>query len=233
MPRSHRLGLIVPSSNTVAEQDFVRLLPPKVSVHTARMHLAETTASAERVMLDVHAPRAAEDLGTLKPDAVVFACTSGGALLGVDGERRLEEELSRLTGSPLVSTNAAVAQCLGRVGVRRIAVVTAYIDELNKDIEATLRHRGFEVAGITGLGITDNFSIASVSPEEIVEFTLAAVGEFDQFETVFISCTNLRAAEVADQLVATLGVPVITSNLAAIDAALARLGAPGLEIGVP
>jgi maleate isomerase len=37
-----------PSSNTTIEADFMRILPTGVTVHTARMFLAETTAEAER-----------------------------------------------------------------------------------------------------------------------------------------------------------------------------------------
>jgi maleate isomerase len=232
MDERRRLGLIVPSSNNVAEQDFARLLPTEVSLHTARMYLAETRASAERRMLERHAPRAAEDLGTVKPDAVVFSCTSAGALLGVDGEDRLEEDLGRLAGSPLVSTNASVAERLAALGVRRLGVVTAYIEELNREIVATLRDRGFEVARITGMGITDNFAIGVVTPEEIVQFTLDSMDGLE-VDAVLVSCTNLRAAEVADGLAARLGVPVVTSNLAAIESALARLELPPLGVGLP
>ncbi|HEX5512200.1 MAG TPA: hypothetical protein VFX41_10835, partial [Actinomycetales bacterium] len=220
-----RLGLIVPSSNTAAERDFRRLMPAEVQVHSARMYLAETTAAAERVMLDDHAPQAAKDLGTLKPELLVFSCTSAGALLGIQGEQRLESDLGRWSGADVVSTNAAVAARLTALGLKRIAVVTAYVDELNREIEATLRGRGLDVALIRGMGITDNYSIALVSPEEIVEFASDAVAGVGA-DGVFISCTNLRAAEAADQVAARLGKPVVTSNLAAADEALRRMGLP-------
>ncbi len=35
---------IVPSSNSAVETDFVRALPAGVTVHAARIYLAETTA---------------------------------------------------------------------------------------------------------------------------------------------------------------------------------------------
>jgi maleate isomerase len=232
MDAPRRLGLIVPSSNTAAERDFRRLMPAEVTVHSARMYLAETTAAAERVMLDDHAPQAAKDLGTLKPELLVFSCTSAGALLGIDGERDLEENLHRWSGAEVVSTNAAVAARLTSLGLRRIAVVTAYVDELNREIEATLRGRGLDVAVIRGMGITDNYSIALVSPGEIAEFAEAAVADVDA-DGVFISCTNLRAAEAADQLATRLGKPVVTSNLAAADEALRRMGLPTTGVGMP
>ena len=229
-----RLGLIVPSSNTAAERDFRRLLPADVEVHAARMYLAETSAAAEHGMLEQHAPRAAKDLGTLKPELVVFSCTSAGALLGIDGEEVLEQNLGMWSGAPIVSTNASVAWRLGTLGLKRIVVVTAYIDELNREIAATLHGRGFDVATISGMGITDNYSIALVSPDEIVDLAERTVREAGaDVDGVFISCTNLRAAEAAGPLSSRIGLPVVTSNVAAIDSALSRLGRPVTGVGLP
>lgn len=218
----HRLGLIVPSSNTVAERDFSATLPDGVTLHTARMLLEETTAAAEREMLAVYAPRAAVDLGTARCDVVVFSCTSAGALIGTEGERRLVADLGRLAGAEVVSTNAAVAERLGSIGARRIAVITAYVDELNAGIASTLAERGFEVVEIHGMGITENFAIAEVEPDQIVEFARKSVRARD-VDAVFVSCTNLQAVASREALQAEFGVPVVTSNSAALDVALARM----------
>src|SRR5215211_7420942 len=129
MPDRRRLGIIVPSSNTVAEVDFVRAAPPDVTIHVARMYLAETTAQAERRMLNDHLPQAAIDLGSAHPDVVVFSCTSAAAILGGEGEVALMEGLSRDTGAPVVSTNTAVAENLARHG-STVAILTPYNDEL-------------------------------------------------------------------------------------------------------
>lgn len=232
MADAKRLGLIVPSSNTAAERDFHRLMPAQVELHTARMYLAVTTVAGERVMLDAHAPQAAADLGTLNPDVVVFSCTSAGALLGVEGESALEQDLGRRAGAPIVSTNAAVAWRLRQLGVRRLAVATAYLDELNQGIEATLTERGFEVCAIKGMGITDNFAIGLVSHQDIVDFAAAVAGSA-KVDGLFVSCTNLRSVEAVEELTERLGIPVVTSNLAAAEAALDRLGLPGTGLGTP
>jgi len=74
---STRVGLIVPSSNTVAEVDFYRRLPPDSTVHTARMYLEETTPEGESAMLDEHLPTAVGDVTTARPDVVLFAYQRG------------------------------------------------------------------------------------------------------------------------------------------------------------
>lgn len=225
-----RIGVIVPSSNTVVETDFARAQIEGATVHTARMFLDVTTAAAEREMLDVHAPRAATDLGTARCDVIAFACTSAGALIGLDGEERLVQRLSEESGCTVVSTNEAVSQRLRQLGATRVAVITAYIDELNRGIKSTLEERGIEVSEIHGMGITDNFAIAEVSPQQIVDFAVRSVQD-RQIDALFVSCTNLQAMEAMPELSAAFGVPVVTSNSATIDAVLAAVR--GADAAVP
>src|SRR5215475_2397859 len=165
-----RVGVIVPSSNTTVEADFMRALPASVTVHAARMFLAETTAEAERRMIFDHMPIAVTDLATLRPHVVAFACTSAGAVLGADGEAKMIGNIARETGATVVSTNDAVGRAIERQGKKRIAVLTPYVDELNQAIQAGLEHRDLTVVHMAGLGITENFSIGNVTPGEIVAF---------------------------------------------------------------
>ena len=79
-----------------------------------------------------------------------------------------------------------------------------------------------EVVRIAGLGMTENFEIARVAPERIVEFAAEILGGLD-IELAFVSCTNLRAMEAIPDLSARLGLPVITSNQAVLSAAIERV----------
>jgi maleate isomerase len=133
------IGVIVPSSNTTVEADFMRALPAGITVHAARMFLAETTAEAERGMIYDHVPIAVTDLATLRPHVVAFACTSGGAVLGTDGEAALIASIARETAAPVVSTNDAVGRAIETLGKRRVALLTPYIDEGYRSLRTTAR----------------------------------------------------------------------------------------------
>jgi maleate isomerase len=206
---STRVGLIVPSSNTVAEVDFYRSLPTTCTLHTARMYLEETTPEGESVMLDEHLPATAADV-------VVFACTSAGALRGNAYEADLIERLSAKMGAETISVAAAVRCVLRERGARRVGVVTPYIESLNQRIATSLETDGFEVTAIHGLGITENFAIAAVEPERIGGFALETLAG-QELDLVFLSCTNFRALEAREQIERALGVPVVTSNSAALE----------------
>ncbi len=217
-----RIGLIVPSSNTVAEVDFYRGVPPSVTVHTARMHLVETTVAGERAMLETYLPQAVTDVASARPDVVAFACTSAGALLGADGEVRLIAQLRERCRCPVVSTNDAVGTCIERRSASRVAVITPYIEELNERIRSGLERRGLEVVKVAGMGLTENFAIARVLPEEILAFTVQSL-DGERFDLIFVSCTNLRGMEARPALEASLQVPVVTSNQATLEMTLEEL----------
>ncbi len=227
--RPTRVGLMIPSSNTMMEVDFHRDLPPGTSLHTARMFMEDTTPAGESRMLDEFALPAARDLGTARPDVVVFGCTSAGALRGNDYDTELCGRISELTGAPTVSTIGAVRAAIAGSGAASIGVITPYVDELNEKIRDSLDAGGRQVAAITGLGITDNFAIAEVGHDDIVTFAVAALGQLAAdgiIDLVFASCTNFGAMAARAAIAERLGLPVVTSNQAVLAAAVARLRSP-------
>lgn len=217
-----RLGLLLPSSNTVMEPDFYRHVPLHVTVHTARMFLEDVTVAAEERMLDEFTMPAARELATVKPDVMVYGCTSAGALRGNATDARLCGEIQAMTCVPTVSVIASVREALRAAGARRVAVLTPYADPINRRVRASLEEDGFEVAALVGLGITSNLEIGAVEPDRIVELVIHGLKDVAA-DAVFVSCTNFRAMEALDLLRAEFTVPVITSNQAALEAAFSRL----------
>ncbi len=218
-----RVGVIVPSTNTLVEIDFHGAVPDGVSVHSARMRLDDTTVEGERRMIEEFLPGAAQDLATARPDVVALACTSAGASMGPDAEARVVAELEQVTGAPVVSTNSAVHAELRRVGARRVAAITPYVDELVEPIRAGIVRAGFDVPVAAGMGIRDPFAICEVTEDELLEFTDEQLRD-GGCDTLFISCTNLPAMRLRGLLGERYGLPVVTSNQATIDGALAVLG---------
>lgn len=212
-----RVGLIVPSSNTTMEVDFYNHLEEKATVHIARMYLDTTTKEAEEVMVRESTPEAADMIRTLYPHVTVFGCTSGGSLFGLDYDRKIAKDLTEWTGAgKTVTVLGAVSEQLQHVGVKRIAVFTPYIDELNETIKSCLEEDGIEVLSIQGMGITVNFDIGVVTPEEILAFAKERYKDPDA-DALFFSCTNMRAMDAVPILEKEFGKPIVTSNQAAVE----------------
>jgi len=215
---SWRIGLLIPSSNTVMEVDFVRNLAHDTTVHTGRMYMVETTVAGEERMLDEFAMPAAEAVGTALPHVVVFGCTSAGALRGKQYDAELCKRIGSVTNATPVSVIASVNQALRDTRASRVAVITPYVDELNQRIKASVEAEGIEVTSMHGMGITKNFDIAQVTPDEIVDFVRQRIGARVNAEALFISCTNFNAMSALSALRMIYEVPMVTSNLAAIQA---------------
>ena len=213
-----RIGLLVPSSNTVMENDLHQALPKsRYTVHTARMYLEETTAAAEREMVEEFAPGAAELLGTLYPDLLVFGCTSAGSLGGPSYDREICQRLGEHAGCPGMGVISSVAEALNRRELRRLAVLTPYAEELTRSVQRSLEGQGFEAVTARGMGIDVNFELARPSPADIVAFAKESLNGTEA-DGVFVSCTNFRAFEALPSLEKELSLPVVTSNSAVLEA---------------
>jgi len=220
--RSHRVGLLIPSSNTMMEPDFIRGLPAGTTLHTGRMFMEDTTPAAEYRMLDEFALPAARDVGTARPDVIVFGCTSAGALRGNKYDTELCSRISDIAGAPAVSTIRSVREAIAASGASRVGVITPYIDELNEKIKESIEADGIEVVRIAGLGMTENFQIAQVPIGDIIEFAVASLQGLD-IELVFASCTNFGAVQAIPAIAERFGLPVISSNQAVLDATVRQL----------
>ncbi|MEM2077565.1 MAG: aspartate/glutamate racemase family protein [Sulfolobales archaeon] len=219
-----RIGLIVPSSNTTMEPEFWRMAPEGVSIHASRVRLSEVTPEALKQMSS-EAVRAAEELTTAEVDVIVYGCTSGSLLEGVKWEESLRREIESRVGVKTVTTAQAVAEALRTLGLKRVAVATPYIEEINAREKAFLESVGFTVVRIRGLGIVKNTEIGKQPTwvayrlaKEVVREAKSAV------DGVFISCTNFRTLEVVGVLEEELGLPVVSSNTASMWLALRTAG---------
>ena len=223
VPAGQRVGLIVPSTNTVMEPDLYRHLPDHVSVHSSRMLLeGSVTIEAEELMLDVYLPECARQIGTLQPDVVVFGCTSAGALRGPAYEQELAMELSNATGAPTVTIMGAVVEELRRRQVTSVAVLTPYSEEINGTIKDSLESSGFTIPYVNGMDIRGAFNIAAVTHEEIVAYAREELKDVAT-DCLFFSCANLRSVDVLQELEEAAGRPVVTSNQAVLESVRRQL----------
>ena len=211
-----RVGLIVPSSNTVMEPDFHRHIGQECVISTTRILLENVTRDAEVRMLEDDLPKAVELIRTTAPDVVVFGCTSAGALGTLAHDEGIGEMIEKGTGARAVTVLGAVLERLRAIGPRKVAVFTPYIQDLTDGVASSLAEAGYPPVKSAGMGIRANLEIGRVSPTEIVSFVESQI-EGCAPDCIFLSCTNWRAIEAIEPLRRKLSIPVVTSNQAAID----------------
>src|SRR5262249_21704991 len=133
-----RVGLIVPSSNRMVEQEMARFFPAGVALHVARLRMT----GPHHVPLDALLPRIEEATRTLtdaKCDVIAFHCTATSMEEGMAGEERVLAAVAR-AGSPRVtSTATAIRRAFDALGARRIVLVTPYSAQTTEEEAEFLR----------------------------------------------------------------------------------------------
>jgi maleate isomerase len=224
MEERRRLGLLVPSSDIVMENDLWRRLPPSSMLHVARMYLATTTVAGEERMLDEELAPAARRLASVRPELALFGCTSAAALRGLDGDEAIARLVEEICGCPCITVVQAAFQEIRDAHPQHLLLVTPYIEELNERMQATFREAGLPVTAAVGMGLDDDLDIGAVAPQQIREFVVSAARDTTPTpECIFISCTTFRAFEAAGEIEQQLGIPVVTSNLGVHRAILRHL----------
>lgn len=226
--QSARLGLIVPTTNTVNEAEWHRAAPPGVSVHTARMRLhLDTTSERGRRALETELASTARTLADADVDVIAYGCTAGSMTLPLDGIPGL---IQAAVSTPGVATAPAIVHALRALGARRIAVATPYDDRLNAHEEEFLTACGLEVLRIAGIGFGaggrhEYRRIHLLQAAEVRALAMRVTGA--DMDALVLSCTDLPTLDVHEALEAELDRPVVSSNQATLWLALSRAGHAG------
>ncbi len=226
--RRGRIGLMVPTGNSVMEPEFHRMAPDGVSTHANRVYLKDVTPGSLAGMAD-HAAESARGLAAIRIGVLAFGCTSGSFIGGKGTDARLIKIIEEATGIPATTTTTAVLRALELLGVRRIALATPYTEEVTGLEARFLADHGFEVTRARGGGLVEVADMQECGPE--VAYARAREVDDDRAEAVFISCTGFRSIEVIEKLEAELGKPVISSNQASLAECLRVLGVAEAQPG--
>lgn len=233
----HRIGLIVPSTNTVCEMDFHRLAPKGVSVHTGRMMIMEEVKGPvdwskpmdwERIHQRMHERCAtvAQEIATARVNMIVFGCTSGSFIKGPGGDEEIslmiEEAVLPVCGKiPVITISTAVLEALEALKIKKVSVATPYIERGNEQEKMFLEGNGFKVVDIKGLGLETFGEYARQGPQVI--YDLAKKVNKKDADGIFISCADFRALDVIEVLERDLRKPVVSSNQISIWLSLKKL----------
>src|SRR5262249_14799846 len=120
-----RIGLIIPSSNRMVEQEMVGAFPEGVQAHVTRLRMtgANHLAFADLLPRIEDAGRALVDA---RCDAIAFHCTANSMEGGSAGEEQILAALSRAGAARATTTITAIQRAFDALAARRIALLTPY-----------------------------------------------------------------------------------------------------------
>ena len=115
--KTHRFGLLTPSSNTIQEPEFSAVLPRTVSLHTGRVAYRDITPQEQmRCVLELESE--SRKLADAEVDVIVFAATAPTLAKGKGYDRELIKP-------PGVAETLDWARALQELGARDLDLETA------------------------------------------------------------------------------------------------------------
>lgn len=233
-PRLHRVGLIVPSSNTTMETEIAALLQrqaaadgSRFTIHSARLRLRQTTPDALRAMNDA-AGDAVDALCDAQVDTLMYACLVatmfGGKASVVETGQRLARRAAHIRSAPVpvVTSADALVSALRSLGAESISMIAPYRKDVTARVAATIEEHGIAVREAVSLEVADTVSVGRLDPQRL----LALASELDLANSdalVLSACVQMPSLDVLDAAEQRLGLPVLSAASASVWALLHKL----------
>ena len=205
------LGLLELSTEVVMAKELLAFLPTTAGLYTGRMEFGGDASIAGLSAVSTAIPSAT----ALLPEAdwmhaIIYGCTSGTIVLGEPTVARLIH--TSRPGVSVVTPIGAVLKALAALQVRKIAVVTPYVQEVNMAVAGVLTSAGIEIVSARTLDQLSGEEMFRTPSSTFMEAALEA--DCPEAEAIFISCTGIIVSPFLYELEQRLGKPVISSNQA-------------------
>ena len=204
------LGLIFPPADRGVPEEGVAMYGDSLRFVVTGLGLDRMTPDGYDSVIP-RIPAAAEQLAAAGADAIELTGTSLTFYKGEAFNQRLRQAVTDASGLPATTMSNGVIDGLKAVGAGKVAVATAYNDEVNDRLRAFLIEHGLEPVVVTGLGIEAITGVDSVTQEYLIEFGTRVRASAPDADSLLVSCGGFRTLEIIAPLEARTGVPVVSS----------------------
>jgi len=208
-----KIGLILPSVQTVTEPMYNRIAPSGVAFFASRV-LVRKNVLTDHENMEKEAFRAARELATAGVDCIVYCCTVSGIILGIEKDRAFCLQMEKETGIPTTSTLSAMLESLELLRLKKLVLISPYWEASHIAEESFFKANGFTLIRSHSLGIKSGIEFGLVTPGEIYQVSKEMWDE--KADGLFISCMNFNAMPCVGALERDLGKPVLTSQSATL-----------------
>ena len=212
------VGLIVPPLAGEVPQDAEQVYP-NVDFLAEGLGLKELSVTGYDSVI-THVTEAARRLKDRGAQAISLMGTSLSLYRGKGFNDEIAAVIRSETGLPATTMSTAVIEALRELGVTRPAVASAYTADVHSKLLRFLEEEGFESAGGAHLSIGTVDAVHEVAEERVLILGAEAIARSDSPNGALISCGGLRTSQAVNHLESAYGVPVVTSPLAGLWAAV-------------
>ena len=204
------LGLIFPPLNRGVPEEGVAMYGDKLKFVVTGLGVERMTPDGFEAVLP-KIPAAAEKLAAEGAEAIELTGTSLTFYKGEAFNQKLRETVTKASGLKATTMSNGVIDGLKAVGAKRVAVATAYNDDVNGRLHAFLIEHGLEPLVVKGMGIEAMTDVDRVTQNDLIEFGARVRAMAPDADSLLVSCGGFRTLEIIAPLEAKTGVPVISS----------------------
>jgi maleate isomerase len=224
-----KLGIVIPSTNTIVQPETDAMRPPGVTNHIGRIHIPDlplTNDTEFERMVDAIGPDlngAVDRVMTCKPAHLIMAMSIPTFWGGVAGAARLRERLEAHAGVAVSLGSSACAEALRTFrNVRSIGILTPYQPVGDAHVARFFEESGWRVGAVHSLKRPSELLIGHATEADLRDGlkALAAKG----VDAIVQAGTDLAMADLAGEAERWLGIPVIAINVATYWSALRANG---------
>ena len=215
-----KVGVVVPSTNTVVQPDFDSLRPMGVTNHIGRIFTQDTQAlSNESFMAGTHmigqgVADAVTSVMTCAPDYMIMGMSAVTFYGGRDGASGFLTQIEKMAGVKATIGAFACEAALNAVGAKRVAFLSPYYPVANDEVRRFLKESGFEVVRDLCLKSPSWTAIARLAPDELIPALKTLFSDGRDVDAILQVGTNLSMMNLASAAELWLEKPVIAINAA-------------------
>jgi arylmalonate decarboxylase len=224
------LGMIFPPANTPVPPEARMMYPSGVEFRATGVGLERMTPEGYDQVVGRIVP-AAQSMAAQGANAIAVMGTSLTFYKGAAFNQDLQQKIANATALPATTMSTAIIEGLRAVGGRRLAVATAYNEEVSARLKSFLEEHEFEVLTVKGMGIERFEDRPPVTSQELLDFSAGVWQSAPKADALLISCGALKTLELLAPLEERCKVPVVSSLPHALWAGVRLLGLSGRAPG--
>lgn len=204
------IGLIFPPLDYPIPPDAKRLFPNGVRFISNGLGFGGMTVESYNEAIPRVLPRAA-DLAREGADLISVFGSSITFYRGARFNEDLARQVAELTRLPATTQSNGLVDGLHHMKARRVAIATAYTDEVTGRLKAFLEDYGFEVTSAKGLGYV-RVPEGGATQQILHDLGVEAYSAASRCDALVMSCGALKTLDLIEPLEESIRVPVVSST---------------------
>lgn len=227
------VGMIVPPAHGRVPRDGATLYGRSVSYIGEGLGLRNLSPDGYDAVIERVEALSAR-LADRGAEAIAFMGTSLTFYRGWEFHEQLITRMRQASALPATTMSLAVVEAMRALGMRRVAVATAYTEVVNERLRQFLEEAGLQVLAMRGMAVEDTDQAQQIPQAAIVRLCREVMQEATRGSSpngMVISCGALDTLDLVPALEREYDLPVVGSSPAGFWAAIRLLGHTGAAAG--